>query len=404
MANTGWIGTLRKKQAKALVTDLGGRNSHAAIVSRELGIPGILSTRKATQMLKQGQLVTIASLEGDEGCIYGGILEYRTEEIDLHDIPETRMRMMMNIASDATALHWWQIPSDGIGIVRTDHILRHIIQVHPLALVYFKTLKMEEDREEISMLTRAYDDKTDYFVETFSNCLAQIAATRYPDPVHVLTSNLKTADYASLAGGSRFEPDTKEKAYAYRGASRYLSKHYQMGFELECRAIKRARDLCGFDNIRIIIPYCSTTLEADRILGMLGDYSLKKGENGLEIHLSCDYPDNIDRAEEFASRFDGFTIAAKKIRNLIMNSEKNGTGLDPEGLKSDKSIEAAMTQLIRTLHDNGRRLHIIGRMFSRSKNLVQFLVKLGVDALSVKPEGIPRIKRWVAEAEKNMHA
>ena len=404
MANTGWIGVLRKKQARGLVTDLGGRNSHAAIVSRELGIPGILSTRKATEILKPGQQITIASLEGDEGFVYDGVLEYNTERIHLRDIPETRMHLMMNVASDATALHWWQLPCDGIGLVRTDHILRHIIQVHPMALIHFDRLKAEEDLEEIRVLTRAYSKKTDYFIETLSNCLAQIAATRYPDPVLVLTSNLETADYASLAGGSRFEPNAKESAYTYRGASRYLSDHYQKGFELECRAIKHARDQGGFDNIHIIIPYCRTVVEADRILEILEKSSLTQAHKGLEIYLSCDYPANITSAGDFASRFDGFTIAARKIRSLILNSQNNETVFDREALKSDKYIETAMRRLIRILHDNGRRLHIVGRMFSRSENLVQFLAKMGVDALSVKPEGIPRIKRWVAEAEKGLHA
>jgi pyruvate,water dikinase len=403
-ANTGWIGALRKKQAKALVTDLGGRNSHAAIVSRELGIPGILSTRKATRILRPGQQITIASLEGDEGCIYDGILKYRTEKIDLQDIPETRLHMMINVASDTEALHWWQMPCDGIGLVRTDHILRHIIQVHPMALIHFNTLKVEEDREEVSMLTRAYSKKTDYFIETLSNCLAQIAATCYPKPVLVLTSNLETADYASLAGGSRFEPDKKETAYTCRGASRYLSDHYRKGFELEFLAIKRARDLCGFDNIHIIIPYCRSVSEADRVLGMLGDHNLNQGKNGLEIYLSCDCPANINYAADFASRFDGFIIASRKIRNLILNSEADGSDLDPEPLKSNNRVEAAMTRLIRILHDNGRRLHIVGEMFSRSRNLVEFLLKMGVDALSIKPESFPKIKGWVAEAEKNTYA
>ena len=402
MANTGWIGTLRQKQARALVTDLGGRNSHGAIVSRELGIPGILSTRKATNILKPGQTITIASLEGDEGSVYNGGLEHRTEEIDLHDIPETRTHTMMNIASDATALHWWHMPSDGIGMVSTDHILRHIIQAHPMALVHFNTLKREEDRDEIKMLTRAYDKKADYFVETLSNCLAQIAATCYPRPVLVQTSSLETAEYASLAGGSRFEPGKNETAYTYRGVSRYLSDHYQKGFELECRSVRRAREENGFHNIHVIIPYCLNIPEADRILRMLGDRGLRQGENGLEIHLSCDCPDNIKRAREFALRFDGFTIAARKIRGVVLNSENNENGFEHKAFKSNKRVEAAMTRLIRMLHDKKRRLHIVGGLFSRSRNLVEFLVKMGVDALSVKPEAIPRIKRWISKAEKDL--
>ena len=287
------------------------------------------------------------------------------------------------------------MPCDGIGLVRTDHILRNIIQVHPMALVSFKTLKTEDDRDEISVLARAYRKKRDYFVETLSNCLAQIAATRYPHPVLVLTSNMEPAEYASLAGGSRFEPFIEKSAPPYRGVSRYLSKHYQRGFELECRAIERARKQSGFDNIHMIIPYCRTTSEADCILSMLGEYGLVQGEYGLEIYLSCDYPDNIKHGEEFASRFDGFTIAAGKMRNVMLNSEK-----DVQWLNSNKSVEAALNRLIGILHDNGRRLHIVGRMFSRSKNLVRFLAKMGVDALSVNPEVIPRIARWVAEAEK----
>lgn len=398
-ANTTWVAAMREKQIKGLVTDFGGRSSHSAIISRELGIPGILGTLKATKVLKSGQRITISPVDGDYGYVYNGVLEYEEKEINFRDVPRTRMRIMMNVSSEAAALQWWPLSCDGIGLVRMHAILEHIIEIHPLALVHFDRLKDEKDRHEIQILTRGYEDKPAYFVNRLSSCIAEIAASRYPDPVIVRMSALKTHEYASLKCGRQFEPLKTDIAFGLRGASRYLSDHYREAFALECRAVKRAREEIGFTNIHIMIPYCQSPAEADKVLKTLAENGLKRGENGLQIHLSCDLISNVGDAVALAERFDGFSVAARKLRRLTPGKEVESTRNFRPDEKVNISVRGVLKRLIEAAHGAGYGVTIRGRTFSRSQKLITLLVEAGIDALSLNPEGIPQVKHWVAAAE-----
>ena len=398
-ANTGWVSAMRRKRVRGLVTDFGGTNSHGAIMSRELGIPGILGTLEATEVLRPGQEITISCVEGDNGFVYNGMLKYLEEEIDLTHIPQTRMSVLMNAPSEAAALKWWPLPCDGIGHVRMDVIFHHVIQVHPVAVVHFGELTDETARKEIDRLARGYENVSEYFVDRLAGCMAEIAATRYPAPVIVCMSDLETQEYAALTGGGRFEPDRKNSTYGFRGVARYLSKHYQRGFELECRAVKRAREEMGLSNIGVMLRYCDTPKAADEILALMEKYGLSRNGDRLRIHLSLDLPTNVGHAKALAERFDGFSVAARKLRQLIPSSQQpSSMGSDLHG-EVDGSVAGVLEHLIDASHGAGHRLTVRGRTFSRSQNLVRFLVDAGIDAISVNPEAIPRIKEWITEAE-----
>jgi pyruvate,water dikinase len=399
-ANTGWVSAMKTKHTKGLVTDFGGRNSHGAIACRELGIPGILGTLEATQVLKDGQEVTVSSVEGDDGFVYDGIMDHEAEEFDLRDIPETRMTVMMSVASEAAAFQWWRLPCSGIGLARMDFIFHHIIQVHPMALLHLDRVKDRKAFHEIQMLTQGYEDKAAYFVDHLSYCLAQIAASRYPDPVLVRLSDFETPEYASLKGGRDFEPTNSAASFGLRGVSRYLSDHYRPGFELECRAVKGVREAIGLTNVGLVIPYCRNVEEADEVLALLREQGLDRKEKGCRIYLSCDYPSNVADAESLAGRFDGFSVAAQNLRSLIPGSPGGDLrGAEP-GDPANTPLKDLLKHLMEVCHGRGGTLTVRGRTFRRSRNLVRLLFETGVDAVSVNPEGIPSLKKWIAGAEK----
>ena len=265
------------KRAAAIITDHGGRTSHAAIVSRELGLPAIVGTGDATHILHDEQVVTVSCAEGDEGFVYEGVAEYETEDLDLTAIPATRTKVMLNLADPAAAFRWWRIPADGVGLARMEFVINNHIKIHPMALVRYDTLKDEEAKRTIAQLTIGYDDRTEYFVERLAHALARIAAARHPDPVIVRMSDFKTNEYANLIGGAEFEPKEENPMIGFRGASRYYSPRYREGFALECRAIRRLREEMGFKNVIVMIPFCRSTKEADRVLDVMAANGLKRG-------------------------------------------------------------------------------------------------------------------------------
>ena len=278
------------KRASAIVTDHGGRTSHAAIVSRELGLPAIVGTGDATHVLHDEQDVTVNCAEGETGTVHAGIAEVEREEIALSDLPATQTKVMFNMANPSAAARWWRMPADGVGLARMEFVINNAIRVHPLALTRFERLADDPAREEIEALTAGYPDKTGYFVDGLAMGLARIAAVHYPNPVIVRMSDFKTNEYAALLGGAQFEPAEENPMIGFRGASRYYSDRYKDGFALECRAIAKLRDEKGFDNVVMMIPFCRTVQEADRVLEVMGDNGLKRGENGLEVYVMCETP------------------------------------------------------------------------------------------------------------------
>ncbi|MCR4281850.1 MAG: phosphoenolpyruvate synthase, partial [Bauldia sp.] len=276
------------KRASAIITDHGGRTSHAAIVSRELGVPAIVGTGNATTVLHDEQEVTVSCAEGDEGFIYEGIAEFEVNTLDVANLPATRTAVMLNLANPAAAYRWSRIPADGVGLARMEFVVSNHIRVHPMALVHYDTLKDAAARKEIAELTAGYADKTEYFVDRLSRGLARIAATFHPKPVIIRMSDFKTNEYANLVGGREFEPEEQNPMIGFRGASRYYSPRYRAGFALECRAILRLREDMGFRNVVVMIPFCRSVGEADRVLEVMKENGLERGVNGLEVYVMCE--------------------------------------------------------------------------------------------------------------------
>ncbi|WP_272504002.1 phosphoenolpyruvate synthase [Salinibacter ruber] len=398
MTDPDWGPILKK--AAGIVTNHGGRTSHAAIVSRELGIPAVIGTENATETLTDGQEVTLSCVEGAEGYVYEGLLEYDTTELDLDALPETETRIMLNVASPAAALNWWRLPAEGIGLARMEYIVNNVIEVHPMALVAFDQVEDEAARARIEELTQGYDDKTEYFVDQLSRGVGSIAATQYPDPVLVRTSDFKTNEYADLIGGQAFEPHEENPMLGWRGASRYYSDEYRDGFALECRALKRVRETMGFTNVVLMIPFCRTPAEADRVLEVMAEHGLQRGENGLEVYVMAEIPSNVLQADEFAERLDGFSIGTNDLTQLVL-----GVGRDAERLAAlfderNRSVKKMIVDLIEQAHAADRPVGLCGQAPSDHPDFAEFLVEAGIESISVIPDSVADVIQHVAEAEQ----
>jgi len=402
MTDPDWVPIMKK--AVGIVTDHGGRTCHAAIVSRELGIPAIVGTARSTQFLQDGQEVTMSCAEGEEGLVYDGILDFEVSDISLEDIPETETRIMMNIASPTAAYNWWRLPCQGIGLARMEFIINNVIKIHPMALLRFDSLQDREARNHIDLLTTKYDDKSEYFVHHLAMGIAKIAASQYPEPVIVRMSDFKTNEYANLIGGREFEPHESNPMIGFRGASRYYSQEYREGFALECSAIKRVRDEIGLANVVIMIPFCRTLEEADRVLEVLADNGLKQGENGLEVYVMCEIPSNIVLAEEFAARFDGFSIGSNDLTQLVLGVDRDSGQLrhlfDERNDAVKRMIEDLLTRLKKSSPDC--KVGICGQAPSDYPEFAEFLVRAGIDSISLNPDSVLHVKQRVFDVEKGM--
>jgi len=399
MTDPDWVPIMKK--AAGIVTDHGGRTCHAAIVSRELGIPAIVGTREATEVLKPDQEITISCAEGDQGYVYDGILHFKEEEVSLQDIPETRTQIMMNIASPAAAFRWWRLPCRGIGLARMEFIINNIIKIHPMALVRFDDVKDKKAQKQIRQLTRGYEDKTAYFVDHLALGIGRIAASQYPDPVIVRMSDFKTNEYADLIGGAEFEPRENNPMLGFRGASRYYSDRYRDGFALECRAIKKARDQMGLKNIIIMIPFCRTPEEADKVIEVLADNGLKRGENGLQLFVMGEIPSNITLAREFAKRFDGFSIGSNDLTQLLLGVDRDSSDLADLFEERHEAVKQEISRLIKKAHKAGSKVGICGQAPSDYPDFAAFLVQEGIDSISLNPDSVIKVKKYVAETEKD---
>ena len=388
------------KRASAIVTDHGGRTSHAAIVSRELGVPAIVGCGDATHLLHDEQEVTICCAEGDEGYVYEGTAEFTVEQLDLGTVPKTKTKVMLNLANPATSSRWWQLPADGVGLARMEFVISNAIRVHPLALLHFDRVRDDAAREEIEAMTKGYDDKAEFFVDRLAIGLSRIAAVAYPNPMILRMSDFKTNEYADLIGGREFEPHEENPMIGWRGASRYYDPAYQDGFRLECRAIRKLREEMGFDNVLLMIPFCRTPEEADKVLAVMAEEGLKRGEGGLQIYVMCEVPSNVILAGEFASRFDGFSIGSNDLTQLTLGIDRDSDKL--ASIFDEK--HAAVVWMIRTViakaHEHGAKVGLCGQAPSNYPEFAKVLVDAGIDSISVTPDSFLAVKGHVAEAEK----
>ncbi|MGY6710304.1 MAG: phosphoenolpyruvate synthase, partial [Rhizobiaceae bacterium] len=387
------------KRASAIVTDHGGRTSHAAIVSRELGLPAIVGTGNATRVLHSQQEITVSCAEGDQGFIYEGTSEFSVETIDLTRLPETKTSIMLNLANPAAALRWWQLPADGVGLARMEFVVSNHIRVHPMALVHYDRLKDEAARAEIAELTADYDDKTEFFVDRLARGLSRIAAAVWPKPAIVRMSDFKTNEYAGLIGGAEFEPAEENPMIGFRGASRYYSPRYRDGFALECRAIRRLREEMGFTNVVVMIPFCRSVAEADRVLEVMAANGLKRGENGLEIYVMCEIPSNVILAGEFAKRFDGFSIGSNDLTQLVLGVDRDSGELAELFDERDPAVKWMIASVIEAAGKAGAKIGLCGQAPSDHPEFAAFLVECGIDSISVSPDSFVAVKQEVARAE-----
>jgi pyruvate,water dikinase len=383
MTDTDWVPVMRR--AAGIITETGGRTCHAAIVSRELGVPAVVGTEDATHELKDGQVVTLSCAEGDEGHVYDGKLDYDETEVDLEHMPETRTQILMNIASPAASFRWWRLPCKGIGLARMEFIINNIIKIHPLALTRFDAVEDKDARREIERLRRGYEDKTDYFVEHLARGIAKIAAPWHPQPVIVRLSDFKTNEYAGLIGGRQFEEQEANPMLGFRGASRYYHERYQDGFALECRAILRLRRELGFKNIVVMVPSCRTIKEADAVLKVMARHGLKRGKDGLEVYVMCEIPSNVILAERFSERFEGFSIGSNDLTQLVLGIDRDSALLAPLFDERDEAVKEMIRQVIKKAHKAKRKVGICGQAPGDYPESAEF----PVEAASIRSPSIP---------------
>ncbi len=398
MTDPDWVPVMRR--ASAIVTDHGGRTSHAAIVSRELGVPAVIGTGTATADIHDGQEITVSCAEGETGKVYNGTLAFEATEIHPEDVPETETQVVMNLASPDAAFRWWNLPVDGIGLARMEFIINNIIKIHPLALTRFDELEDDDAREKIEKLTVGYPSREEYFVDRLGRGIAKIAASQYPKKTIVRLSDFKTNEYADLIGGRQWEPKEANPMLGFRGAARYYSDRYRDGFALECRALRFAREALGLKNIVVMVPFCRTLAEADRVLEVMADNGLERGKDGFEVYVMAEIPANVILASQFAERFDGFSIGTNDLTQLVLGVGRDASELADLFDERNEAVTSMIRDLITRAHDAGKPVSLCGQAPSDHPDFATFLVEAGIDSISVNPDSVLAVRERVAEAEK----
>ena len=391
------------KKASAIVTNQGGRTCHAAIIAREMGIPAIVGCENGTQVLENGQAVTVSCAEGEVGMVYDGLLPFGDIETVLDDLPETRTRILMNVGNPEEVFRLSAIPVDGVGLARLEFVIANHIGVHPLALLNFDELVNEVEKAKIAELTWGYERKADFFIDRLAYGMGSIAAAFYPKPVIVRMSDFKSNEYANLLGGKQFEPDEENPMIGWRGASRYYHPKYREAFGLECVALKRVRDEMGLANVIPMIPFCRTPEEGRKVLGEMSKYGLERGQGGLQVYVMCELPSNVILMEQFAEVFDGFSIGSNDLTQLVLGLDRDSALVaevfDERHDAVGKMIEKAITMA----HDCGRKIGICGQAPSDYPEFAQFLVDLGIDSISLNPDSVLNTRFEVGKLELRSH-
>ncbi|WP_404714307.1 phosphoenolpyruvate synthase [Sphingomonas sp. MMS24-J13] len=392
-----WTPLMRR--AAGIVTDHGGATSHAAIVSRELGVPAIVGSGNATTVLKDGQTITLSCAEGDRGVVYDGAVPFTREDIDPAGLPEARTDLMINLATPGSSFRWWRLPAKGVGLARMEFIISDLIRIHPMALIHPERVSDPTALAEIETLTHGYADKSEYFIDTLSRGIARIAAACHPYPAIVRLSDFKSNEYAHLIGGADFEPIEENPMLGFRGASRYYHERYREGFALECRAIRRARETVGMRNIIVMVPFCRTVDEADRVLAEMSRHGVERGEDGLQIYMMCEIPANVILAEDFARRFDGFSIGSNDLTQLILGVDRDSEILAPLFDERNPAITRTILDVIHRAHASGIKIGICGQAPSNYPDFAELLVNAGIDSISLNPDSFVDTLRHVAKIE-----
>ncbi|WP_291269528.1 phosphoenolpyruvate synthase [Gemmatimonas sp.] len=392
-----WVPVM--KRASAIVTDSGGRTSHAAIVSRELGIAAIVGATGATAVLND-RTVTVSCAEGQTGTVYEGALAYREDTLDLEAMPRTRTAIMLNVADPAMAMRWWRLPVRGIGLARIEFVIEHMAKAHPMALLHPEQLSNDE-RAQLLALTQGHDSPAAFFVDRMAAGIGQIAASQWPEQVIVRFSDFKTNEYAGLLGGRAFEPHEENPMIGFRGASRYYDDRYREGFGLECRAIRRVRETMGLRNVVVMIPFCRTLEEADKVLAEMQRHGLVRGEAGLEVYVMAEIPSNVLLAREFGARFDGFSIGSNDLTQLTLGVDRDNALLASLFDERNPAVLRSIERLIADAHAVGCKVGICGQAPSDYPEFAEFLVRAGIDSISLNPDSVVPVLQRVAALEAN---
>ncbi|MCM1985907.1 phosphoenolpyruvate synthase [Methanococcoides seepicolus] len=390
------------KRAAAIITNKGGRTCHAAIVSRELGVPAVVGAQDATEKLKNGMDVTVSCAEGDIGRVYEGILPFHIETVDLKGLGKTKTEMMMNLGNPEEAFSLSMIPNDGIGLARLEFIISSYIKVHPMALIHPEKVEDESVLEEIEKLTAGYKSKEDYFVEKLSQGVATIVASFYPKPVVVRMSDFKSNEYASLIGGKYFEFEESNPMIGFRGASRYYDERYREGFALECKAMKKVRDEMGLTNLILMIPFCRRVEEAEKVIAEMKRNGLERGQNGLQVYVMCEIPSNVLLIDEFSKYFDGFSIGSNDLTQLTLGVDRDSEILASSFDERDEAVKKMVSMAVQGAKRNGKHSGICGQAPSDFPEFAEFLVREGIESISLNPDSVMKISLKVLETEKEM--
>lgn len=388
------------KNAAAIITNRGSRTCHAAIVSRELGLPAVVGAMNATTFLQTGQIVTVSCAEGDIGNVYDGKLDYKFTETDLTHVERPATKIMLNIADPLQALSLSLLPQEGVGLARIEFSINNHVKIHPMALVKFNELKESKEKREIEDLTKNYVSKPQYFVDKLAEGVSLIAAAFYPKDVIVRLSDFKTNEYAHLLGGTEFEPLEENPMLGFRGASRYYHPRYQAGFALECCALKKVRDEMGLTNLKIMIPFCRTPEEGNKVLAEMSKHGLVRGKNKLEVNVMCEIPSNVILAEKFAEIFDGFSIGSNDLTQLVLGVDRDSSIVTPLFDERNPAVLSMISQVIRVAKAKGRKIGICGQAPSDYPDFAAFLVREGIDSISLNPDSVLKTTLVILNAEK----
>ncbi|MBA4149518.1 MAG: phosphoenolpyruvate synthase [Verrucomicrobia bacterium] len=387
------------KTAAGIVTNRGGRTCHAAIVSRELGVPAIVGTEKGTEAVRNGDEVTLSCAEGDVGFLYEGRLPFEVQKTSLQEFPHPKTRIMMNVANPEEAFVLSFLPNDGVGLAREEFIISNYIRIHPLALLNYDQMPASDVKDEISRLTVGYTDKSQFFIDKLAQGVGMIAAAFYPKDVILRLSDFKTNEYANLIGGAAYEPAEENPMLGFRGASRYYDARYRDGFALECRAVKKARDEMGLKNLKLMIPFCRTTEEGRLVQAEMEKHGLKRGVDGLEIYVMCEIPSNVVLAEEFAEIFDGFSIGSNDLTQLILGVDRDSEIVAHIFDERNAAVKQMIASVIQTAQKTGRKIGICGQAPSDYPEFARFLVEQGIHSISLNPDTVLKTTLAIAETE-----
>jgi pyruvate, water dikinase len=400
ITNPDWNALLRK--AICIVTNKGGRTSHASIVARELGIPAVVGTLNATEKLMDGQDITVSCATGDEGLVYNGKMNWEEKVIELKSVPATTTKPMFILADPLKSLLYSTYPNQGVGLLRMEFMISNTIQVHPMALVRYKDLPDTTEKKQIDALTRHYPDKTQFFVDKLAESIGLVAAAFYPKEVIVRMSDFKTNEYAKLLGGKSFEPEEENPMLGFRGASRYYNERYKEGFGLECAAIKKARNGMMLTNIKVMIPFCRTIDEANAVLNEMEQHGLKRHENQLEIYVMAEIPSNVLLAQKFAELFDGFSIGSNDLTQLTLGLDRDSAIVSNLFDENNEAVKILIRTLIDVARRNNVKVGLCGQAPSDYPKFAQFLVSSGIDSISFNPDALIKGIQNIVEAEKKL--